>query len=121
MPPKRKPNASELRKALREKHTKMKASEAQLAAVQAANENKRGTSPAEQVQIAKKIKQARTNKSHKLTCLEDEDDCLKEKKELIAKAIGNPVFAVIKFSKGGSSHYKLAPHAHFCAVNQTME
>ena len=45
MPPKRKPNAKELRKALRDKEAKMKESEAKLANVQAANENKRGNKP----------------------------------------------------------------------------
>jgi len=48
MPPKRKQKANELRKALREKDAKMKALKLQLASVQAASENKRGTSPTEQ-------------------------------------------------------------------------
>jgi len=54
MPPKRKQKVNELRKALREKDAKMKALEAQLASVQAANENKCGTSPTEQVRMPKK-------------------------------------------------------------------
>jgi len=110
MPPKRKQNANELRKALHEKDAKMKALEAKLASVQAANENKHGTSPAEQVQIAEKFKKARTNRSRKLTGLEDDDDLLKETKEMIAKAIDDPVFAVIKFSKGDSSRDRLAAY-----------
>jgi len=110
MPPKRKQNANELRKALHEKDTKMKALEAKLSSVQAANENKRGTSPTEQVQIAEKIKKARTNRSRKLTGSEDDDDLLKEMKEMIAKAIDDPVFAVMKFSKGDSSRDRLAAY-----------
>jgi len=39
MPPKRKKNATELRKALRDKDAKMKESEAKLAFIQADNEN----------------------------------------------------------------------------------
>jgi len=44
----------------------------------------------------------------KSTSSEDDDDLLKETKEMIAKAIDDPVFAVIKFSKGDSSRDKLA-------------
>jgi len=114
MPQKRKQNGNELHKALREKDAKMKASEAKLASFQAANENKRGTSPVEQVQIAEKIKKVRTNRSQKSAGLEDDDDLLKESKEMIAKAIDDPVFAVMKFSKGGSSRDRLATHVLLC-------
>jgi len=114
MPPKRKPNANELHKALREKDAKMKALQLQLATVQAASENKRGTSPTEQVQIAEKIKKARTNKSRKSTGSDEDDDPLKETKEMIAKAIDGPLFAIIKFSKGGSSSDNLAAYVLLC-------
>jgi len=110
MPPKRKQTAAELRKALHEKDAKMKALEAKLASAQAANENKRGTSPTQQVQIAEKVKKARTNRSHKSTGSEGDDDLLKEMKEMIAKAIDDPVFAVMKFSKGDSSRDRLAAY-----------
>jgi len=110
MPPKRKQNAKELQKALREKDAKMKALEAKLASMEAANQNKRGTSPTEQVQIAEKIKKARTKGRRKLTGLEDDDDLLKETKEMIAKAIDDPVFAVMKFSKGDSTRDRLAAY-----------
>ena len=104
MPPKRKQNAKELQKKLREKDAKMKELEAKLAAIEAAaNQNKRGTSPTEQVQVAQKIKKARTKGRRKSTSPEDDDDLLKETKEMIAKAIDDPVFAVIKFSKGDCS------------------
>jgi len=110
MPTKRKPNAKEQRKALHDKEAKMKELEAKLASVQAANENKRGTSPTEQVQIAEKIKKARTNKNRKSTGSDQDDDPLMETKEMIAKAIDDPVFAVIKFFKGDCSRDKLAAH-----------
>jgi len=122
MPPKRKKNAKELQKALCDKDAKMKELEAKLASVQAANENKRGTSPTEQAQIAEKIKKARTNKSRKSTGSDDDDDPLKETKKMIAKAIDDPVFAVMKFSKGDSSRDRLAASVmYFCMANQTME
>ena len=111
MPPKRKQNAKELQKKLREKDAKMKELEAKLAAIEAAaNQNKRGTSPTEQVQVAQKIKKARTKGRRKSTSPEDDDDLLKETKEMIAKAIDDPVFAVIKFSKGDCSRDKLAAY-----------
>jgi len=110
MPPKRKKNSKELQKTLRDKDAKMKKLEAKLTSVHAANENKRGTSPTEQVQIAKKIKKARTNKSRKSTGSDDDDNPLKETKEMIATAIDDPVFAVMKFSKGDSSRDRLAAY-----------
>ena len=95
---------------LREKDAKMKELEAKLAFIEAANQNKRGTSPTEQVQIAEKIKKARTKGRRKSTGSEDDDDLLKETKEMIAKAIDDPVFAVMKFSKGDSSRDRLAAY-----------
>jgi len=110
MPPKRKSNAAELKKKLRAKDAQFKAMQAQVALLQGAIDAKRGTSPTEQVQIAGQIKQARTKKKRKSTGSEEDDDPLKETKEMISKAIDDPVFAEIKFSKGDSSRDKCAAY-----------
>jgi len=103
MSPANKKKASAARKKQKELEEKNKQPEARLAFLEGANGGeKRGASPMEQAQVAASAKHARTKKGQKgrkSTDSEESEDPLEPTKELIAKAIVEPVFAVIKFAK----------------------
>jgi len=116
MPPTNKKKASAARKKQKELEEKNKQTEARLALLEGANGGeKRGASPAEQAQVAASAKRVRTKKGQKdrkSTDSEESEDPLKPTKELIAKAIVEPVFAVIKFAKGPGAMKRL----HSCCL-----
>lgn len=111
MPPKKKSQSAETKRKLKEIEERNKFLEAQLANLQGANNGtKRGSSPTEQASTAKSIKRARIKKGKKglkTNGLEDTEDVLKPTRDLVAKAIQEPVFALIKFAKGPDSAKKL--------------
>ena len=111
MPPNNNKKAAAARKKQKELEEKNKQLEARLALLEGANSGgKRGTSPTEQAQVAASVKRARTKKGQKgrkSTDSEESEDPLKPTKELIAKAIVEPVFAVIKFAKGPGTTKRL--------------
>ena len=111
MPPNNNKKAAAARKKQKELEEKNKLLEARLAQLEGAKSGeKRGTSPTEQAQVAASVKRARTKKGQKgrkSTDSEESEDPLKPTKELIAKAIVEPVFAVIKFAKGPGTTKRL--------------